>query len=361
MRCTFNNKMKWRLDEDTGYLRVTANIVKAGVMQYHRSELLESGVEIPAHIVGEYINVLLPQDSIADKKFLTSIEGTDVTRGHVWQGGETRDYAVGSIAGTAKVKGDYVQTDFVLKDKSVITDVMTKRLVENSGGYTGDIIFESGLHGDMSYDAIQTNLRYNHTALLQEGHGRAGRDVKIINSKGKPMTTQKVRLMNSGVTVNVADDSVQAVEQLDQKLSGMVDKSELEQAQNKITELETTNRLKDEELAALKAKDNSAEIAQAIEERAQAEKVAEAHGVKVENMGYGADVKAQVVKAIRIKNSLPFTDEDASNPVIVETFFRGYAEQVPVQEKKAPPRFENAAPSQQPSAAEMINKLYFGG
>ena len=56
-----------------------------------------------------------------------------------------------------------------------------KDLIEVSCGYRCDLDSTPGISPEGEpYDAIQSNIRLNHVALLPANKGRAGRDVKLL-------------------------------------------------------------------------------------------------------------------------------------------------------------------------------------
>ena len=346
----FQNAHKWRIDQDTGFLRVTANLAKAGVMEYGRKELEEQGIEIPAHIQNDRIGVLLPASALESDSLLRTVEGSDATVMHEWQDVDNKNQRIGSFAGVPQFANGFLSGDFIIKEKEAIEAIKSGDLVELSSAYSANgFTFENGEYDGIEYQAIQSDLIYNHTAFLPKGHGRAGESVKILNKKGDEMETQKVRLSNMGLTVDVPENQVSGLEAIDAKFANMVDQTELEAAQNEATELKTKLQLAEEKVEELKDParlQNSVEAALVIQNTAS--KILNSRGIKLENMGYGAECMLNVVKAVRAQNGL--SEPDAENAVAIETMFNMYAE-----EKVEPKKTVRALNQKDEKQAKMTN------
>ena len=114
--------------------------------------------------------------------------------------------------------GPYLVCDLLVTDPTTIADIEAEKLQDISAAYIADTIFEAGNFDGVPFDARQTQLRYNHLALLAPGHGRAGTDVRIINQKKKEIdmaeekVLRRVKLANTGRIVNVDEDAAAAIE-----------------------------------------------------------------------------------------------------------------------------------------------------
>lgn len=198
----FSNKQQftnWREDPETGFLTVTAVILKEGVYPYSPDEV---GEEIPLGLQRRVeINEYIPASAFTPEA-LKSLEGKDVTiyttpdDTHEWRDVSNAledGLTSGVVAGSPWVEGDELRADFLIKDPQTIEDIKTGRLIEVSAGYTGNIIFESGVFKGKPFQAIQSDLNFNHILLLPSGEGRLGKEARIINTKGnKPMGAHSV-------------------------------------------------------------------------------------------------------------------------------------------------------------------------
>ena len=237
-----NNRMlNWRIDAD-GMMRVTARVLAEGVFPYTPAE---SPPEAPVGQDG------LVQQYIPSKEFtpdaLKSLEGKPViVEDHVWRDVENSgrngdDLQVGAVAGTPRVDGGYVVSDFVITDKDTIEKIKKGELVEVSAAYDGDCYAQSGIYKGAQFGAVQTDLRFNHVLLLPSGHGRCGHDVRIVNTKPKEghsmSTTVKRQYGNRLATFTFSneDDAKEAESMVEEERK--FNASELEAAMSQAEEL----------------------------------------------------------------------------------------------------------------------------
>lgn len=275
-------------------LRVTARVLKEGVYQYSKGE----SAELPdiAHL--ETVREYIPASEFTTDA-LTTLEGKDVTipvpgKEHEWR---TSDVAredglsVGAVAGRPFVTDDgSIQCDFIISDAETIRAIENRDLIEVSAGYTGELVADPGVWQDMPYDAIQTNLRFNHILLLPAGQGRCGPDVRIINNRGlSAMTTKpisvEVRIGNATKTYRFTNEEDKAeAERMseDAKSAANVDYTASMNRVNELTEqIDTLTEERDAEKAVLAevqaelervlAPEAREELAAELTEQAQAE------------------------------------------------------------------------------------------
>lgn len=208
---------QWR-ETPEGFLRCTARILAERVMPYASSELSI----LPDGFDGDRIEMYVPLDEINNQEALSSLEGVNAVAGdHAWLDLSTiKDHSVGSVAGTPKVEDGYLVCDMLITDQNTVDQIKSGQLPEISAAYTADTVFEDGEFNNSPYHAKQTNLRFNHIAIIPAGHGRAGRDVRIINKGDKAMADVKlvrVRLRNTGRFVNVDEEVAKDLEENDAK------------------------------------------------------------------------------------------------------------------------------------------------
>jgi hypothetical protein len=218
----------WRIDPEYGFLRVTANIIKAGVFNYSPDDFKGSkeGEEFAeqfknAGVVREYI----PAEEFTEET-IASLEGKPViVEAHEFKSVENINdgvgglpakkgftgIKVGSIAGRPVIKDGFIECDFLIEDKPTIERIKNGELIEVSAGYDSYNESKSGKFADSEFDAKQTNLRFNHVLLLPKGKGRCGFDVRILNSDHKEKTKMfTIQIKNSKgeiVKVNVESEA----------------------------------------------------------------------------------------------------------------------------------------------------------
>ncbi len=249
---------KWEKTPD-GFLRCRARILAERIMPYAVNEFEEGSLPVNGPDV---INMYVSGETLADPAALRSLEGSLVVAGdHAWCDLETvKQYAVGHVVGTPYVQDGYVWCELLITDQDTIDKIVNKELGEISAAYLAESVFEPGEFNGQAYDARQEQLQYNHVAVLPIGHGRAGRDVRIMNKKNQdnkgviamPDDKDKdvkvirerlfrVKLANTGKFINADEETANAVEE-ESKVSGA-------KLETTMSELETKNA----ELAELQA------------------------------------------------------------------------------------------------------------
>lgn len=206
---TPGTRAKWEKTED-GFLRCRARVLREGVMPYRREEFEQA---IPPEVVADPIMMHVSLAEMAEPEALRSLEGASVVVGsHEWitpTNAATASH--GHVAGAPRFDGPYLEIDLLVTDPRGIALIESGLLPEISAGYHATSLFGVGAWNGNPYDAQQTKLRYNHIAVIPEGHGRAGTDVKILNKGDSGMNT-KVKLPRTGRFINTDDDGARAVE-----------------------------------------------------------------------------------------------------------------------------------------------------
>ena len=315
-----------------GALRCRARVLAVGVMAYSDAEL---GSLADGSGSG---GMLVTLDSLAEPRSLRSLEGVPVVIDqHTWldnadaQGTVT----VGYVAGAPVVEPPYLLADLVITERSAIDRIKARQIAEVSTGYEADSVPEQGDYDGQAYVGRQTQIRYNHIALLPAGGGRGGHDVRILNSNPPPPKQQeavmadpiRVRLRN-GKTIHVMnEDDAKAVEAVDhQAETATADASKLE---GLIAELETLKKTKGEldanytrvtgELQSIKEQLEAALSPEAVETAAQAIVNQREEAAQVMNCQslpedmktlIGDALRTEVVTRLRAQNGLPTIPAD---------------------------------------------------
>lgn len=158
-----------------GGVRVPGSISRTGVQTY---------TDAQGNTVREY----RPPEEVFSPASLETLAAVPVTVGHPPAGvspSNYREVTVGhaSDAPTARRKDgpvEWVDGALIVSDGGTLRRVDSGELAELSAGYLADVVPEKGIAPDgQHYDAKQTNIRFNHIALLPAGHARAGSGAKL--------------------------------------------------------------------------------------------------------------------------------------------------------------------------------------
>lgn len=166
---------------DSGAVRVKARIARTGVQEY--PNLPEAAK------LGRPVRVYRSPEEVFAEDSLRSLPSTAVTIGHPLgkrvSKSNWRKLAVGNVEpGHERVKEgahEYIETSLILQDEAAISRVLDRDLTEVSQGYRMALDWTSGTtpEGD-EYDAVQRNIRHNHSALLGAGMARAGSGARVM-------------------------------------------------------------------------------------------------------------------------------------------------------------------------------------
>lgn len=232
-----------------GGARVPASISRTGVQTY---------TDQHGRVVREY----RPPEAVFAQESLDTLGSIPVTEGHPPMGVNPmnhRELSVGHVsdappARRKDVSGplEWLETAVVLSDGDTLRKVETGELVEVSMGYLAEVIDQPGVTPDgQHYDAMQTNIRFNHLALLPDGHARAGSGARLRldgNQETTPMfvrnddntTPTKARVKVDGIECDFGSDT--HVQMLERSVAAQTKRADeataaLATATNKIGEL----------------------------------------------------------------------------------------------------------------------------
>lgn len=198
---------------DNGFLRVPITVTRVGIFVYR----LDDGTEW---------REFRPPEEVFKRESMESLKGVPVTNEHPSVGllnsDNAGDYMVGFTSDEVVRSDDYLKSFMTLTDKVTIDEVESKKKNEISGGYLCDVTEKPGSWRGERYDAIQTNIRYNHAAITKRG--RAGADVRI-HLDSKDQNPQRSLRLDSFLTPDESKirednmDKILTINGVDYKLS----------------------------------------------------------------------------------------------------------------------------------------------
>ena len=177
-----------------GGARVPASVSRTGVQTYTDER-------------GNVVREFRPAEAVFAPESLATLGSIPITVGHP-PGGVTpqnyRQLSVGHVSDAPAARrsdgpAEWVDTALVVNDAATLQRIDLpptdpKALVEVSMGYLADVVLESGIApSGEHYDARQTNIRFNHLALLPPGHARAGSGARLRLDGNQEPTPMLVR------------------------------------------------------------------------------------------------------------------------------------------------------------------------
>jgi uncharacterized protein len=198
-----------------GFLETTAIVTRAGIFEYI--------------IDGKVRRELRPDNEVFNAESLKSMQMKPVTNGHPSSpltAKTAKSLQVGNVGQNIRKDGKFVYAPFLITDEQAIWDVKNGRN-KISMGYEVKMIEESGIYEGERYDAIQTNIRYNHLALVDKARAGDMAQIKLDSADGVStnlLLTKEV-LMTKKIKIDGAEYEVD--QQIAQKYDEALDKNKI--------------------------------------------------------------------------------------------------------------------------------------
>ena len=206
----------FRITKD-GYMVAEASVARTGIQLYSASELGMDGD--PQRVVRVYRS----QQEVFAADAMASYAHRPITVDHpqvLVDASNWKEYAKGQTGDEVVRDGQFVRVPLLLMDAAAIADFNAGKR-ELSMGYTMDLEIENGMTDDgEKYDAVQTNLRMNHLALVSRARG--GSNLRLGDFKpNEDSNMSDVKLTTitvDGLSVETTDAGAQAISKLNKDL-----------------------------------------------------------------------------------------------------------------------------------------------
>jgi hypothetical protein len=149
-----------------GSMLATPRVGRIGIQLYKGSELGRNDMPV--------VRVYRPESEVMDKAAMASVTHRPVTNDHPSElvtADNWKKYAVGHTGDTVARDGEFIRVPMMLSDGGVIRDYNDGKK-QLSLGYTSNLEWRQGEtpQGE-KYDAVQTNIRINHLAVVDAARG----------------------------------------------------------------------------------------------------------------------------------------------------------------------------------------------
>ncbi len=194
---------------DDGRLIAQATLTRTGVFVYRNPD-------------GSLRREYRSPDVVGKADSLEGLKLAPVTNNHppvMVDASNAKQFVVGQVGQDVHMDGNHVVSTIVINDASTIACIESGSKRDVSCGYACDLVETSGVSPDGErYDALQTNVVYNHLAIVEAG--RAG--------------SAKIRMDGAEALIEVSGNPTILAEPIKAKESTM---DELNKALARITEL----------------------------------------------------------------------------------------------------------------------------
>lgn len=185
-----------------GYLVIDARIARTGIQEYLGRELGRPEMNI--------VRVYRSEEEVFAADAMASFAYRPVTDDHPEEPVSAKNwkrYAAGMTGDQVARDGGFIRVPMTLMDQAAI-DAVRGGKRELSCGYTCDLKFEPGTTPDgQAYDAVQTNIRGNHLAIVSAG--RAGSECRVGDEADEERNMQK--MLVDGIMIELSDTAAQVV------------------------------------------------------------------------------------------------------------------------------------------------------
>lgn len=199
-----------------GYLVAEARVARTGIQRYLAGELGLDGDP------GRVVSVYRPPEEVFAADAMASYAHRPVTVNHpsdMVDSANWKDHAAGTTGDEVLRDGEFVRVPLMLMDQKAIDEWLDGKR-ELSMGYTMDLQVVDGEANGEKYEAVQTNLRMNHLALVSRARG--GSQLRLGDNKPEDSSMSDAKLTTitvDGLSVETTDAGAQAISKLTDELS----------------------------------------------------------------------------------------------------------------------------------------------
>jgi len=317
---------KSKKDED-GFLIVDAVVTRTGVFQY-------------MNVDGTIRNELRHPDDVFKSDSLKSMQMLPITFLHpqsrVVNSDNSKELSVGFTGETLVNDGKFITARLKITDQKAIDAIEKDNIKELSLGYSVMLDSQSGTFEGERYDAVQTDITYNHLAIVPKGRAGAKASIVLdsddaiqhIDDQKKPTNnlSKEKRMVKhnlDGIEYECSPELKNHITKNDSVVELLKsEKSELESSNSKLeAKLDEAN----EKLVAIEKVDHKAEIAKAVKARTELERVANDRLDEEFLKEIAVKSDEEIKKAIILKVS-PEAKLDEKDSAYIEARFDGALE-----------------------------------
>ncbi len=208
---------------EEGYIRANAIVTRTGIFNYRNAD-------------GSLRRELRHPDDVWNDESISSMQLIPVTNGHPNERLVTAEnykrLAVGFTGETIKKNGDFVLANMVITDHETVNAIKNNNRRELSLGYLVDLDETPGNYNGDDYDARQTNVRYNHLAIVDKA--RAGSEARIaldsldaeefIKEEVPAMAKRKIKIDNDELFIE--ESAADHIDHLEANVRNLTDEME---------------------------------------------------------------------------------------------------------------------------------------
>lgn len=244
---------------------------------------------------------------------ISTLRGAPITDGHPQERRVTPEnyqkYVKGSLSDTLTINGDLVEGFMTVYDNQLNQKILSGKQQEISPGYDTSDLKESGEIDGSPYDVKQTQIRYNHVAVLERG--RSGRRVRVKTDDGLHIDSYQENENNNKsqkeklITMKIKGKEIKVDE-----VGELLIEQQLKEDADRIAELDNKVKLLTDSVTELKQKADKLDEAEASLVKAKCD-------IDTMKTKFDSEVSEQVSVSIKAKSYLK-NDSDLSGLSMIE-------------------------------------------
>jgi hypothetical protein len=245
-----------------GYLVSEPRVARSGIQIYKGTEVGKPEME--------QVRVFRPEDVVFDRKSMQTFAHRPITIGHsgMVNANNWGDLAVGTTGGDVVRDGEYLRVSMMIADAEAI-ELIKDQHKELSVGYLADLEWKEGKtpSGEL-YDAVQSNIRANHVAVVARARG--GSKLRLgDNTEENDMPVNERKFTIDGVDFMMGDTEGSMLQSIFNRQLGELKSvkdtlaAEVKKVETKDGELVATKKIvetKDGEIIVLKQQVKDAQL-----------------------------------------------------------------------------------------------------
>ncbi len=170
---------------DEGYLETEAIATRSGIFLYRNND-------------GSIEKELRHPDDVFKADSLKSMQMIPITDGHpegrLVDSKSAKSLQIGYVGENIKVDGKFIRVPLTITDSDSIEKIK-KGKNQLSLGYTANLIKEPGEYNSQKYDSKQTDIKYNHLAIVSLARAGAAASIKLDEGDAIQLDDEEIKII----------------------------------------------------------------------------------------------------------------------------------------------------------------------
>jgi len=177
---------------DEGYLETEAIATRSGIFLYRNND-------------GSIEKELRHPDDVFKADSLKSMQMLPITDGHpdgrLVDSKSVKSLQIGHVGQNIKVDGKYIRVPLTITDSDSIEKIKSGKN-QLSLGYTTNLIKEAGEYNSQKYDSRQTDIKYNHLAIVSLARAGAAASIKLDEGDAIQLDDEEIKVITDDNSKN---------------------------------------------------------------------------------------------------------------------------------------------------------------